>query len=251
MTRSKGYIHSIDTFSTVDGPGTRYVVFFQGCPLRCLYCHNPDTWKFGIGNQMTVEEILSGYEKNRHYYTKGGITASGGEALGQLDFLTELFRECKKRDIHTALDTSGIFFDESIIDKFDELMKYTDLVLLDIKHIDEKKHLFITSAKLEKPILFSKYLDFKGIPMIIRHVVVPGINDQEEDLYNLGYFLGGFRNVQSIEVLGYHTLGVHKYEQLGIDYKLKDVPNLPKEKAVRARETILKGLKDRRALYSL
>lgn len=244
-----GYVHSIDTFGTVDGPGIRFVVFTQGCPMRCKYCHNPDTWTPKIGDQMSVEEILYEYDKCKEFLRNGGLTVTGGEPLLQIDFLTELFREAKKKNIHTCLDTSGIVFSraDGQIQKFDELMKYTDLVMLDIKHIDPEQHKILTKQDNANILDFAKYLSEKGITTWIRHVVVPGITDDPVYLDRLGVFLAELKTVKALDVLPYHTMGVVKYEKLGIDYPLKGVEPLSKEDAIKARDIILNGIKRARA----
>lgn len=242
----KGYIHSQESFGTVDGPGLRYVVFFQGCPMRCLYCHNPDTWEVKKGTEVTPEEILKNYQKNRSFYTKGGLTVTGGEPLLQIDFLLELFRQAKQQKIHTCIDTSGITYGQGrpgYEEKLDELMKYTDLVMLDIKQIDPKKHKQLTAWDNQGILAFAKYLEEKKIPLWVRHVVVPGISDDPEDLQNLGRFIGGLKNLKALDVLPYHTMGVRKYQQLGMEYPLEGVEALPKEKAAEAKEYIMEGIR--------
>ena len=170
----KGRIHSIETFGTLDGPGVRFVVFFQGCPMRCLYCHNPDTWNLSGGTLYTAEELLSQYRKGKEFYRDGGITASGGEPLMQLAFLTELFEEAKKEGIHTCLDTSGSPYRKEEQEAYGRLFSSLDLVLLDIKHSGAREHEMLT-GKSQAPVLsFAKALDQAKIPMIVRHVAVPG-----------------------------------------------------------------------------
>ena len=238
-----GNIHSIETFGTVDGPGIRFVVFLQGCPMRCLYCHNPDTWRVNGGKETSVEQLITEIKKYKHYYGKdGGVTLSGGEPLMQIDFVIELFRELKQLNIHTCLDTSGITFnqDETTLAKFDELMQYTDLILLDIKHIVDKTHRNLTGHSNKNILDFARYLDKKSIPVWIRHVVVPTISADRESLVALREFLDTLNNVENIEVLPYHTLGVSKYEKLGIKYKLEGVPTPTKEQVDLANK-ILKG----------
>lgn len=242
-----GYIHSIETFGTVDGPGVRLVVFTQGCPMRCLYCHNPDSWEINKGQKMTADEILSEYDKNKSFYKTGGITVTGGEPLVQIDFVTELLKKAKNKNIHTCIDTSGITFSESSIEKFDILMNYTDLVMLDIKHIDPEEHIKLTSQKQDNIISFARYLDEKNIPVWIRHVVVPGITDNEQYLYKLGRFIGSLKNVKALDVLPYHNMGVSKYEKLGLEYPLKDIEPMDKSKAVECKKIILNGIRDERS----
>lgn len=217
-------IHSIETFGTVDGPGIRFVIFMQGCPMRCAYCHNPDTWNTLGGTEMTADELIIQVEKYRHYFGEdGGVTLSGGEPLLQMDFVIELFKKLKHKNISTCLDTSGITFCEQNKAKFDELIKYTDLVLLDIKHIDDQKHRWLTNFSNDNVLKFAQYLNKNNIPMWVRYVLVPGINSDEKSLYLLKDFLDTLSNIQNIEILPYHTMGVQKYEQLGIDYRLKDI----------------------------
>lgn len=231
-----GRIHSIETFGTVDGPGVRFVVFFQGCPMRCQYCHNPDTWAVSDGQEMSVEDILARMERNRAFYRTGGITATGGEPMFQMEFLTELFTKAKERGIHTCLDTSGIMFSgQSLCAR---LMEVTDLIMLDIKHIDDAKHRKLTGHS-NRPILeFARYLDDIGKPVWIRHVVVPGITFNKEALTGLGRFLSTLSNVERLEVLPYHAMGKVKYENLGMDYILNDTPQLTKAEAREAEKII-------------
>ncbi len=245
-----GRIHSLESFGTVDGPGTRFVVFVQGCPMRCAYCHNPDTWEMNGGTIMEVSEILEQYERNKDFYTKGGITVTGGEPLMQPDFLIELFTECKKKNIHTCIDTSGIAFkpgNTAFLEKMDRLMPLTDLVMLDIKHIDPEKHKELTSQPNDGILAFAEYLSEKHVDTWIRHVVVPGITDDPVYLEKLGYFIGGLSSLKALDVLPYHTMGKPKYEKLGMEYKLKDVPAMSKEKAIECKQVILDGIKKRRA----
>lgn len=246
-----GYVHSIETFGTVDGPGIRFVVFLQGCPMRCLYCHNPDTWNRSGGKEMSAKELLEEYHKNRAFYSKGGITVTGGEPLLQIDFVTELFRLAKKRGIHTAIDTSGITFNrsETYIGKLNELLKYTDLVMLDIKHIDSKKHKELTAHSNERILDFAKHLEEKNVPLWIRHVVIRGYTDDEGDLYELGKFIGGLKNLKALDVLPYHTMGKGKYEELGLEYPLKDVPATDAVTAAKAKQIILNGVKESRKAF--
>ena len=234
----KGYIHSIESFGTVDGPGIRFVVFFQGCPMRCIYCHNPDTLTKNSGKLYSAEEIIEKMTRNIEFYQNGGLTASGGEPLMQLDFLTELFSLAKEKKIHTCLDTSGIVYSKNLIDKFDKLMQVTNLVLLDIKHINNQEHIKIT-GRPNKPVLeFCEYLSQKNIPVIIRHVVIPGLTFNETYLKQLGNYLKKFKNIVSIELLPYHTLGVPKYKELGLEYKLEGVPDLSPEELKKANSII-------------
>ena len=237
-----GNIHSLESCGTVDGPGVRFVVFTQGCPLRCKYCHNPDSWGVGVNKRISVAEILEKYDGVKEF-SKGGITVTGGEPLLQIDFVTELFKEAKARGIHTALDTSGVLFNRANTAKIDELLKYTDLVLLDIKHIDNEEHKNLTGLPNENILDFAKYLSETGKPMWVRHVVVPGITFNPEYLKQLGQFLAGLNNIKALDVLPYHDMAIPKYENLGIDYPLKGVLPLTKEQALEARGYILDGFK--------
>ena len=240
-----GKIHSIETFGTVDGPGVRFVVFFQGCSMRCLYCHNPDTW-CGGGTEYTADELIKKMIRNRPFYETGGITASGGEPMLQLDFLTELFSLAKKEGISTCLDTSGIVFDKeniALLEKIDKLLSLCDLVMLDIKHVDESEHIKLTGHSNKNVLDFAKYLSEKQIKMRVRHVIVPEITFKEEYLSSLGAFLGTLDNIEKIEVLPFHQLGRVKYESLGIEYALKDACALTAVDAKWALEVIERAMK--------
>jgi pyruvate formate lyase activating enzyme len=238
----KGNIHSIETLGTVDGPGIRYVVFTQGCLLRCLYCHNPDTWAIGGGKSMTVDEIMTDMEAYLPYMeaSGGGLTVTGGEPMLQLDFLIALFKACKKRGIHTTLDTSAGCYstDESFQAKVSELLKYTDLIMLDIKHIDDEAHRELTGKSNRHILHFAQVLSQKRVPVWIRHVLVPGLTDSEQDLKRLAAFIQSLQNVEKIEVLPYHKLGVYKWQTLGLKYKLEDVEPPTEESVARAREIL-------------
>ena len=245
-----GFIHSTESFGTVDGPGVRFVVFFQGCPMRCLYCHNPDTWNLTDGRRMTVEEILAQFRKNKAFYTKGGITATGGEPLMQMDFLTALFEAARAEGIHTCLDTSGIAFrpeDEDQTARFDRLMAATDLIMLDLKQVIPDRHRALTGQENGNILAFARYASERGIPLWIRHVVVPGWTDDEESLTALGRFMAQLKSVKALDVLPYHTLGVHKYEALGLEYPLKGIQPLEQKNAERAKEVILAAYRSARA----
>ena len=221
----EGEVHSIETFGTVDGPGIRYVIFTQGCPLRCAYCHNPDTWISGQGNMISVDWLVDDIAKYTRYIE--GVTVSGGEPLIQIDFLTELFIKVKELGLSTCIDTSGINFDKNKPEsckKIDKLLEYTDLVLLDIKHINDEKCKKLTTQSNNNVLEFAKYLNLKEKEIWIRYVLVPTINDDEGDLLSLKQFINSLDNVTKIEVLPYHTLGVEKYRKLGIPYRLEGVP---------------------------
>ena len=214
-------VHSIETFGTVDGPGIRYVVFLQGCHLQCKYCQNRDTWDINSGKYISVEELVNNIKKYITYITpRGGVTISGGEPLLQPYFLITLFKELKKLGIHTAIDTSGMV---EITDTIKELLSLTDLVLLDIKHIDSKKCKDLVGFSNEKELAFSKYLSDNNIPIWIRQVLVPGYTDNEKDLLKLKDFLSSLKTVQKIELLPYHNLGKHKWEALNKAYPLENV----------------------------
>ena len=242
----KGFVHSQESFGTVDGPGLRYVVFMQGCPMRCKYCHNPDTWTMNTGLEIEAKDIIDNFMKNKSVYSNGGITVTGGEPLLQIAFLIELFQLAKQKEIHTCIDTSGITFNPNHHEKIDQLMKLTDLVMLDIKHIDSLKHKELTKQDNANILLFAKYLEEKNVPLWIRHVVVPTISDDPEDLKELGRFIGKLKNLKALDVLPYHTMGITKYKQLGIEYPLEGIESLPKEKAKEARTFILEGIKEMR-----
>ena len=246
----KGLIHSKETFGTVDGPGVRYVLFMQGCTMRCKYCHNPDTWHLGAGTEVDAEQIISEYMKNEAFYTRGGITVTGGEPLLQPEFVAHLFSLAKERGIHTCLDTSGIAYDKSkpeICEKIDSVLDSTSLVMLDIKHIDDASHKHLTGHS-NKPVLdFATHLAARSIPVWIRHVVVRGLTDAEEDLYRLGEFIGGLGNLRALDVLPYHNLGEMKYDALGIKYALSGLEPTSSAEAIRAKEHILRGIASARA----
>ena len=241
-----GKLHSIETFGTVDGPGIRLVVFVKGCPLRCQYCHNPDTWKMEGAKDTPVEEILALYEKNRPFYASGGITVTGGEPRLQLEFVTELFTACKARGIHTCLDTSAGCYrpeDPAYVERVKKLLAVTDLVLLDIKHIDSAEHRKLTGMPNEHILAFARLLDETQTAMYIRHVIVPGITLVDHWLYQLGEFIGTLKMVKRIEVLPYHDMAKPKYKELGIDYVLKDVVPPTREQVDAAKATIIRGVK--------
>ena len=238
----EGFIHSTESFGTVDGPGVRFVIFLQGCPMRCQYCHNPDTWELRTGSVRSAQSLIKDYQRNAAYYTSGGITVTGGEALLQIDFLLELFTLAKEQGIHTCLDTSGITYREEespYRQKLDALMEVTDLVLLDIKHMDSAGHQALTGHDNSPVLAFARYLAKKNIPVWIRHVVVPGITDDPKQLTQLGQFIGILPNVKALDVLPYHVMGVSKYRELGIPYPLEGVEPATREQAKEARRIIL------------
>ena len=235
-----GKIHSIETFGTVDGPGIRFVLFLKGCPLRCLYCHNPDTWTMKNAMELDENEIISRVLKYKNYYKNGGLTISGGEPLVQIDFLIELCKLAKKNNIHTCIDTSGCTFNIDDTSKFDELIKHVDLFLVDIKHIDEDKCIKLTGRSNINTLNFLTYLDKNLKKVWIRQVLLPGFTSDEEDLVKTRKFIESLTNVEKIEVLPYHTMGEVKYQNLNIDYPLKGIQPPTKELVNKANK-ILKG----------
>ncbi len=245
-----GYIHSTDSFGTVDGPGVRFLVFMQGCPMRCLYCHNPDTWQIGTGTQMTVDEILELYHKNSGFYKHGGITVTGGEPLLQIDFVTELFRRAREIGIHTCIDTSGITFNpqsEASLLKHKKLLAVTSLVMLDIKHIDTEHHKRLTGHSNENILAFASLVSDSGVDLWIRHVVVDGYTTDPVYQKKLGEFIATLKTVKALDVLAYHTMGKAKYKSMGLDYPLGDLPPLDGDKLKAARDNIISAFRDRRA----
>lgn len=233
----KGRIHSVESFGSVDGPGVRYIFFLKGCDMRCKYCHNPDTWNGEADILLTPKEALDKAIRYKNYWkNNGGITVSGGEALLQIDFVTELFKLAKSEGVHTTLDTSGNPFRNTpeYLAKFNELMKVTDLFLLDIKEINEERHKELTGCTNSNILELAKYLSDNGKDMWVRHVLVPGVTDSQEDLTKLGEFVKSLKTVKRFEILPYHTLGVFKYEALGIKYQLEGVPTPTQEEIDRA-----------------
>lgn len=236
MGETLGRVHSVESFGSADGPGVRYIVFLKGCNMRCKYCHNPDTWaKCGENDGarlMTPQEVLKTAMRYKAYWKQtGGITVSGGEALLQIDFVTELFKLAKEKGVNTCLDTSGNPFtkEEPFFGKFNELMKYTDLFMLDIKHIDDEEHKKLTGQTNQNILDMARYLSENGKKMWIRHVLVPGITTYEKYLKQLREFIDTLKTVDRVEVLPYHTLGVFKWKELGIPYQLEGVEPPTKE----------------------
>ena len=229
-------IHSIETFGTVDGPGVRFVTFFQGCNLECKYCHNRDTWDINSGTYISTDELLNTVLKYKEYIMPdGGFTASGGEPLLQPYFLISLFKKLKEKNIHTAIDTSGMV---EITDTIKELLSLTDLVLLDIKHINSEKSKDLIGFSNEKELKFARYLSDNNIPIWIRQVIVPGVTDSKEDLLELKEFISSLKTVKKIELLPYHNLGEYKWEKLGLEYKLKGIKQATSEDIKRAKEIL-------------
>lgn len=243
-----GRVHSIETMGTVDGPGTRLVVFTQGCPFRCKYCHNPETWGYKEGTIMRVQEIMDIYERNRPFYRKGGITCTGGEPLAQPRFVGAIFKaahEDPQGRIHTCLDSSGATFNPRHPEYVSDLLDHTDLVLLDIKHSDPKGHMELVKGTYLRPRAFGDELCRRKIPVLIRHVVVPGITDQVEELKGIGRIIGDWDNVVGLDLLPYHKMGVPKYEALKIAYPLEDVPAMDASRIPELRQIVMQARQER------
>ncbi|WP_026746779.1 pyruvate formate-lyase-activating protein [Leptotrichia hofstadii] len=222
----KGYIHSFESFGTKDGPGIRFVLFLQGCPLRCLYCHNVDTWEIKDKKMvMTAQEVMKEILKVKGFIKTGGVTVSGGEPLMQPEFLMELFKLCRENGIQTALDTSGYIFS----DKAKQVLELVDMVLLDIKHINPEKYKILTSVELDNTLKFAKYLNEINKPTWLRYVLVPGYSDDENDLHEWAKFTSQLKNVERVDVLPFHQMGQYKWEKVGKEYKLKDTPTPTRE----------------------
>lgn len=233
-----GYIHSIETMGLVDGPGIRFVVFMQGCPLRCLFCHNPDTWNPNIGIEMTPLELVEKIERYKPYFNdNGGVTFSGGEPLLQSEFLIECLKLCKERNIHTCIDTSGVGGKN-----IKEVLRYTDLVMWDIKAFEAKEYETMTGIKIEDSLQFLEQCQKMNVNMWIRQVIVPGINDNEDYIERLASFLKPLRNILKIEFLPYELLGVHKYKELGINYRLEGTPAMNQDKCDKLYQLLIKRL---------
>ena len=240
MGNVTGRIHSIESFGLVDGPGVRCVVFMQGCRMRCRYCHNPDSWRLDAGEEWEPEALVKKVLRFRPYWkSNGGVTVSGGEALLQLEFVLEFFRLLKKEKVNTCLDISGNPFreDPEYLEIFDRLLSVTDLVILDLKEMDEEKHKALTGCSNTNILHLAEYLSDHGVHMWIRHVLVPGLTDDEQGLKDLAAFIGTLKNVDRVEILPYHTMGTYKYENMGIPYPLEGVP-VPNEEQIRRAESI-------------
>lgn len=241
-----GHIHSTESFGAADGPGVRFIVFMQGCHMRCRYCHNPDTWKMDGGDEVTADEILKRALRFKPYWGKdGGITISGGEPLLQIDFVIELFKKAKELGINTCIDTAGNPFtkEDPFFSKFEELMKYTDLLLLDLKEINPTRHKDLTGFDNSNIIEMAKYLSEINKPVWIRHVLVPEHSDFDEDLDALGDFIDTLSNVDRVEILPYHTLGKFKWENLGIPYTLDSISPPSAERIENAKQRIHAGIR--------
>ena len=239
-----GFIHSMESFGSVDGPGVRFVIFLAGCPMRCQFCHNPDTWNIQVGDQKSADDILEQALRYRPYWKDGGgITVSGGEPLLQMDFMIELFQKAKEKGVNTTIDTSGVSFtrEEPFFGKFNELMKYTDLLLVDIKHIDDGQHKILTGHTNENILDMARYQSENSKPVWIRHVLVPERNDQDEYLKKLYDFIKTLNNVEKVEVLPYHTFGEYKWKELGYEYPLTGIEPPTKERIRNANEILHTG----------
>lgn len=235
-----GRIHSMESFGTVDGPGVRFVLFLQGCPLRCLYCHNPDSWQTDAGREMSSDDVVAEVMKYKSYIKNGGITISGGEPLMQIDFVIDVFTKLKELGIHTAVDTSGALFNEFTKAVYDRLLMVTDLVLLDLKHIKPDKHEQLTRIKNDNILEFARYLSDKKQPVWIRHVLVPGYSDDEQDLKELREFIDTLDNVKKVELLPYHVMGVSKYKQMGLQYPLEGLEPPTQQSISKAYDILVK-----------
>ena len=230
-------VHSVESFGTVDGPGIRFVIFLQGCSLRCKYCHNRDTWDINGGEYKSVDEIIEKIKNYKNYIipSGGGVTVTGGEPLLQVKFLIELFKRLKEENIHTWIDTSGMF---GITEDIKKVLELTDLVLLDIKHIDDEKCKDLVGSSNKKELEFARYLSDNGIKMWIRQVLVPGYTDDEADLIKLGEFIRSLKTVEKVQVLPYHSMGKYKWEKLGKKYELEGVREATQEDVKRAENLI-------------
>jgi pyruvate formate lyase activating enzyme len=224
-----GRIHSFESCGTVDGPGIRFIIFMQGCLMRCMYCHNRDTWEVNSGKEVTVEEIIKEAKSYRHFMNAsgGGVTCSGGEAMLQPEFVRDFFRAAKAEGIHTCLDTNG--YVRKHTDVIDELLEATDLVMLDIKHMNDLIHHDFIGVSNKRTLDFARYLHTIGKKTWIRYVIVPGYTDDDESAHLLGAFIQGMENIEKVELLPYHKLGAHKWEAMGLDYPLDGVSPPPKE----------------------
>lgn len=237
----EGYIHSTESFGSVDGPGVRFIIFVSGCPMRCQFCHNPDTWNMRDGEKTDSDALVKKALRCRSYWGEdGGVTVSGGEPLMQIDFLLDLFKKFKAEGVHTCIDTSGAPFtrEEPFFSKFEELMWYTDLLLVDIKHIDPEKHVELTGRENDNILDMMRYLSDIKKPIWIRHVLVPERSDYDEYLVRTRAFIDTLENVERVEVLPYHTLGVHKWETLELDYPLDGIEPPTEERIANANKIL-------------
>lgn len=224
----KGYVHSIETLGLADGPGVRIVVFMQGCPLRCLFCHNPDTWEKNVNHLVDSDEIVNTVRKYRNFIEEsGGITLSGGEPLYQSEFTLDILKKCKKAGFHTALDTSGTGYNKELLD---EILKYTDLILLDIKALTNSKYKKMTGKTIDEFNFFLDKIQKLDKKIWIRQVIVPNINDNEDYILKLKKYLSKIKNIERIDLLPYHNMGLDKYKKLNMKYRLEGTPNMDKDK---------------------
>ena len=228
-------LHSIESFGTLDGPGIRFVIFLQGCSLKCKYCHNRDTWDINAGEYKSLDDIFEKILRYKNYIKSGGVTCTGGEPLLQYEFLIELFKKLKDKNIHTCIDTSGMV---ALTDKIKELIDLTDLFLLDIKHINPEKCKNLVGTSNEKELAFARYLSDLGKSMWIRQVLIPGYTDDENDLINLKNFITSLKTVEKVEILPYHTMGKYKWYDLGLKYELEDVREATVEDIKRANKIL-------------
>lgn len=230
-------IHSVESFGTVDGPGIRFVLFLQGCHLQCKYCHNRDTWNMSGGEYKNIDDIFEKIKRYKNYImpSGGGVTVTGGEPLLQVKFLIELFKKLKEEEIHTCIDTSGMV---NLTEDIKEVLKYTDLVLLDIKHIDDEKCKKLVGVSNKRELEFAKYLSDNNIKMWIRQVLVPGYTDDEKNLLKLKEFINTLNTVEKVQILPYHSMGKYKWEKLGIKYELENVPDATQEDVDRAKKIL-------------
>jgi pyruvate formate lyase activating enzyme len=235
-----GRIHSIETFGAVDGPGIRFVVFFQGCPLRCLYCHNPDSWDASGGREVTAEELIAQIKRYRNFIKSGGVTLSGGEPLLQSEFAEELLGLCKQNGFHTAVDTSGCI----PLSKCKAAVNAADMLLLDIKAIDSALSKKVSGAGTENAVKLLEYCESVGKPVWIRHVLLPGYTLENAHAHRMGSFLKDFRCVEKVELLPFHKIGEYKWEELEFDYTLTEVQPPEPEQVEEYRQILLSyGLK--------
>lgn len=234
-TKYYAKVHSIESFGTLDGPGIRFVIFLQGCSLKCKYCHNRDTWDINSGEYKSLDDIFEKILRYKNYIKNGGVTCTGGEPLLQYEFLIELFKKLKEQGIHTCIDTSGMV---SLTDKIKELINLTDLFLMDIKHINPQKCKDLVGVSNEKELDFIKFLSDNGKPMWIRQVLIPGFTDDKQDLLDLKDFINSLKTVQKVEFLPYHTMGKYKWNDLGLKYELDEVREANNDDIKRAKEII-------------
>lgn len=240
-TTTTGYVHSTESFGSVDGPGIRFISFMQGCRMRCEFCHNPDTWQITGGKPYTPQALFDeAYQYRAFWGDKGGVTASGGEPLLQMDFLIEYFGICKQHGVHTTLDTCGQPFsqDPEWLAKFNQLLEVTDLILFDIKHIDPIGHRKLTGWTNQNILDMAEYLSQKGQPVWIRHVLVPERTDYDDFLHRLSDYVAQLDNVRKFEVLPYHTMGIYKYTALGFKYRLEGIEPPSQERVENAKRIL-------------